>query len=293
VKGKKTLHPLIATASTPIARPVMVAIRLRQGKAADVRGAPRLLAEALSTVRAIAPTARIVVRADSKFSTTDVVATAARYGADVSLTTGSNPSVNTAITHIPHTAWTAIHYPQAFVDDQTGELVSDAALAEIPYTAFTSRPHHHQATGRLIVRRVKRLNPKAAPGQDGLFDLWRHHAVFTHQPIPDAPSQVPAPRPRDHRAGHRRHRRQRAGPPALRIVQRPRRLDRALGHRAQPHPRRPRPQATIRTHLINVPARLARSARRLTLHLPDLWPWQSAWQTLHATVHRPPRQPAA
>jgi hypothetical protein len=28
----------------------------------------------------------------------------------------------------------------------------------------------------LIVRRVKRLNP--TPGQDGLFDLWRHHAVF-------------------------------------------------------------------------------------------------------------------
>jgi hypothetical protein len=54
----------------------MVAIRLRKGKAADVRGAPRLLAEALSTVRAIAPTARIVVRADSKVYTADVVATA-------------------------------------------------------------------------------------------------------------------------------------------------------------------------------------------------------------------------
>jgi hypothetical protein len=40
--GKKTLHPLIATASTPIARPVMVAIRMRKGKAADVRGAARV-----------------------------------------------------------------------------------------------------------------------------------------------------------------------------------------------------------------------------------------------------------
>src|SRR5437763_10155740 len=124
LKGTKTLHPLIATASTPIARPMIVAIRLRKGKAADVRGAARLLAEALATVRAIAPTARIVVRADSKFYTADVVATAARYAADVSLTTGSNPSVNTAITHIPHTAWTPIHYPQAFVDDQTGAALS-------------------------------------------------------------------------------------------------------------------------------------------------------------------------
>jgi hypothetical protein len=81
LKGKKTLHPLIATVSTPISRPVVVAVRLRKGKSADVRGAARFLAEALSTVRAIAPTARVVVRADSKFYTADVVATAARYEA--------------------------------------------------------------------------------------------------------------------------------------------------------------------------------------------------------------------
>ena len=87
LKGRKTLHPLIATASTPISRPVMVAIRLRQGKAADVRGAARLLAEALTTVRAITPTGQVIVRADSKFYTADIAATAARYGADVSLTT--------------------------------------------------------------------------------------------------------------------------------------------------------------------------------------------------------------
>ncbi len=302
LKGKKTLHPLIATASTPIARPVMVAIRLRKGKAADVRGAPRLLAEALSTVRAIAPTARIVVRADSKFYTADVVATAARYGADVSLTTGSNPSVNTAITHIPHTAWTAIHYPQAFVDEQTGELVSDAEVAEIPYTAFTSRPHHQQATGRLIVRRVKRLNPKAAPGQDGLFDLWRHHAVFVTSPFQmlQAESQ--------HR-GHAIIEQVIADAAASALAHLPsgsfnanaawtvlwaiaHNLTRAAGALAGTFHARAH-TATIRTHLINVPARLARSARRLTLHLPDLWPWQSAWQTLHAAVHRPPRQRTA
>ncbi|MFD1045542.1 IS1380 family transposase, partial [Kibdelosporangium lantanae] len=41
LKSRKTRHPLIATASTPIARPVVVAIRLHKGKAADVRGAPR------------------------------------------------------------------------------------------------------------------------------------------------------------------------------------------------------------------------------------------------------------
>jgi hypothetical protein len=44
--------------------------------------------------------------------------------------------------------------------------------------------------------------------------------------------------------------------------------------------------ATIRAHLINVPARTARSARRLLLHLPQHWPWQPAWDCLHAAVHQ-------
>jgi hypothetical protein len=184
LKGKKTLHPLIATVSTPISRPVMVAIRLRKGKAADVRGAARFLAEALTTVRAIAPSARIVVRADSKFYTADVAATAARYHADVSLTTGSNPSVNAAITAIGQDAWTAIHYPNAFVDTETGELVSDAEVAQTPYTAFASRPKSQQVHGRLIVRRVRRLSPNAALGQHGLFEVWRYHAVLVTSPFP-------------------------------------------------------------------------------------------------------------
>jgi hypothetical protein len=145
---------------------------------ADVRGAARFLAEALATVRVIAPTATVVVRANAKFYTADVVATAARYGAHVSLTTGSNPSVNAAIASIEESAWTAIHYPDAFTDTDTGELISDAQVAEVPYTAFTSRPKAQQVAGRLIVRRVKRLNPQAAAGQDALFTTWRHHAVF-------------------------------------------------------------------------------------------------------------------
>jgi hypothetical protein len=37
--------------------------------------------------------------------------------------------------------------------------------------------------------------------------------------------------------------------------------------------------ATLRTHLIAVPARIASSARRLVLHLPTDWPWAAAWET--------------
>jgi hypothetical protein len=297
LKGRKTLHPLIATASTPISRPVVVAIRLRKGKAADVRGADRLLAEALTTVRMIAPTARIIVRADSKFYTADIAATAARYGADVSLTTGSNPSVHAAIAQIPDTAWTAIRYPNAFVDTETGELVSDAEVAQISYTAFTSRPKRQHVAGRLTVRRVKRLNPKTLAGQQGLFEVWRYHAVFVTAPFPMLQAE----------SCHRDHaiiEQVIADGAASALAHLPsgsftanaawtvlwaiaHNLTRAAGCLAGAFHARAT-TATIRAHLIGVPARLARSARRLTLHLPQSWPWQPAWAALHAAVCRPP-----
>lgn len=46
--------------------------------------------------------------------------------------------------------------------------------------------------------------------------------------------------------------------------------------------------ATLRTQLINVPARLATSARRLTLHLPSDWPWATAWHRLFDAATGPP-----
>src|SRR5207244_7079170 len=49
--------------------------------------------------------------------------------------------------------------------------------------------------------------------------------------------------------------------------------------------------ATIRAQLISVPARLARSARRLTLHLPQHWPWESDLAQLFDTAA--PAPPAA
>ena len=45
---------------------------------------------------------------------------------------------------------------------------------------------------------------------------------------------------------------------------------------------------TLRTQLIAVPGRLARSARRLVLHLPQHWPWQHALEQLIASATGPP-----
>ncbi len=53
-----------------------------------------------------------------------------------------------------------------------------------PLTAFTSRKQAEHISGRLIVRRVKRLNPTSVPaGQGELFTTYRHHAVFTDSPL--------------------------------------------------------------------------------------------------------------
>ena len=46
--------------------------------------------------------------------------------------------------------------------------------------------------------------------------------------------------------------------------------------------------ATIRRHLITVPARIARRARHLTLHLPEGWVQADAFDALFTTTHTPP-----
>jgi hypothetical protein len=50
--------------------------------------------------------------------------------------------------------------------------------------------------------------------------------------------------------------------------------------------------ATTRRKLVHVPARVASSARRLTLHLPTAWPWENAWTMLFTGLCAPPPQVA-
>jgi len=57
--------------------------------------------------------------------------------------------------------------------------VSRAEVAEVPFTAFTSKHAADRVPGRLVVRRIPDLNPNKAPGQGSLFDTWRFHAFFT------------------------------------------------------------------------------------------------------------------
>src|SRR5665647_2688876 len=88
-------------------------------------------------------------------------APARRAGAHQSITARSSPAVSTAIASIRADAWTPIHYPNAVWDEAEQRLISDAEIAEVPFTAFTSRRTADHISGRLMVRRVKRLNPTA------------------------------------------------------------------------------------------------------------------------------------
>jgi hypothetical protein len=57
-----------------------------------------------------------------------------------------------------------VTYPRAVWDEDQGRLISDAQVAEVPYTAFASKKSQ-AVTARLIVRRVRDLNCQAPPAR--------------------------------------------------------------------------------------------------------------------------------
>jgi len=181
----KGLNVLLGVLSTPVAAPVIAATRLRRGPTNSARGAGRLIADTLRTAAACGASELVILRADSAYYGHDVIAAAIRGGARFSVTVRANPAVTRAIGSIPDDGWTPIHYPHAVWDPEDQRWVSDAEVGEVGFTAFTSRPRADQVTARLIVRRVKRLNPATvSPGQGELFTGYRHHPVFTDSPMP-------------------------------------------------------------------------------------------------------------
>ena len=219
----------------------------------------------------------MVLRADSAFYGRDVIAAARRARRPVLHHRPQGPRPCTAaIAAIPEDAWTTIRYPHAVFDEQLQQWVSDAEVAEVPFTAFASRGKKH--AGHRAVDRApgpRRRTPTTfiANAQGELFPVWRHHAVFTDSPLPMLARRGRSPPPRDHRTGHRRPEERPAGAPALRAVHRqlapgwcwPRwrsTCTRAAGALASPFHAKAT-TATIRRQLINVAARVARSARRI------------------------------
>jgi hypothetical protein len=237
----------------------------------------------------------VVLRADSAFYQADVIAAARRQKACFSITARMLPPVRKAIETIAADAWTPIKYTNAIWDQDGQVWISDAEVAEIAFTAFTSLAKRKQASGRLIVRRVPDMNPAH---QSPLFTVYRYHAVFTNSPLPMLQAE------KAHRAhaiveqviadlkngplAHLPSKSFSANSAWLVCATMAFNLTRSAGTLASLFHAKAT-TGTIRTHLINVPGRLARSARKTTLHLPTDWPWEAAWtQMADSARHGPP-----
>src|SRR5690606_15866809 len=304
--GVRGLNALLATASTASSAPVILGQRLRQGKTGAPKGAARIVGDALATLRrtGAAAGAPPLPPADSAFYGHATIGTAIKAGADVSVTVRMDPAVKAAIATIPDDAWTMIEYTDSIRDETTGQLISKAEVAEIDFTAFRSRKKAERIAGRLVVRRIPDLNPRQVE-QPTLFDTYRHHAFFTTTDKEAMDTVVADKTHRAHAIIEHVHADLKNGPLAhlpsgvftansawLVLAVIAFNLARAAGLIADKAGRLARATtATIRRTLIHVPARLARSARRVTLHLPKAWPWEAAFTRLFATAHAPPPAP--
>ena len=238
-------------------------------------------------------------RLDSAFYNHSVVTAILTGKAQFSITARMDKAVQKAISGIPETAWVSIEYPEAIFDEEQQRWISDAEVAETDYTAFTSKKKKHRVTARLIVRRVKRLNPKSAPpGQDELFAVYRHHAVFTNSTEPMLLAEA---HHRDHAIveqviadlkssamAHFPSSRMTANAAWLTCAVIAYNLARAAGVLAGGKLRKAR-TTTIRATLINIPARVAFSALTYTLHLPANSRREAAFMAMFDAVQAPPQ----
>ena len=263
--GQRGYHPLLAVAADT--GDVLMA-RLRQGRANTARGAANFLRETVSRVRYAGATGPLTMRADSGFYTHPIVAACRDKGVRFSITVRQHQSLRNIIESIPEEDWAPIPY---WMD-------GGADVAETEYTPFSSEPD--AVPVRLIVRRVK-----PTPGsQLALLATYSYHAFITNREGDTL----------DLEADHRRH---------AEIENAIRDLKYGVGLNHLPSGRFPANAAwlavqvmahnlarwitriglgepvsttrTLRRRFFSLAGRITRKARRLTLHLPQGWPWQN------------------
>jgi Transposase DDE domain group 1 len=295
----KGLNALLGMVSTAVSAPVIVGHRLRQGTVSSARGAGKFLSDAIAAARRVGAGGVIRCRLDSAFYNHSVIAAIRKGRAQFSITARMDRAVQKAIAGIDEGAWVSIKYPKAIFDSDEQRWISDAQVAEVTYTAFTSKARKHRVTARLIVRRVKRLNPKSAPqGQDELFAVYRYHAVFTDSTEPMLLAEA---HHRDHAIveqviadlknsalKHFPSGSFNANAAWLACAVIAYNLSRAAGVLAGGKLGKAR-TATIRAKLINIPARLAFSAGRYTMHLPANSRREQRFITMFDAVQAPPK----
>ena len=279
--GQRGYHPLLAIAAGT--GDVLMA-RLRKGRANTARGAAHFLRETVSRVRYAGATGPLTVRADSGFYTHAIVAVCRKTKVRFSITVRQHDRLRNLIEAIPEADWAPIPY----------WMEGAADVAETEYTPFSSEPD--AVPVRLIVRRVK-----PTPGsQLALFASYSYHAFITDR-VGDTLALE---------ADHRRH---------AEIENAIRDLKYGVGLNHLPSGRFPANAAwlavqvmahnlarwttriglgepaattkTLRRRFFSLAGRITRKARRLTLHLPQGWPWQNQFSSALSRLRALPLPP--
>ena len=143
------LHPLLATISTrsPLrSSPVPACVGAGAGSA---KGAASFVAEAITTARQAAPPASCWPAWTRRSTATPWWPPACGPGPFLDHhetdPTGTG-RVRAAIAAIETNAWVPIAYPHAIQDEDSGQWISDAQIAETTYTAYPSRRKSERIT---------------------------------------------------------------------------------------------------------------------------------------------------
>ena len=251
--------------------------RRREGRANTARGAAHFLRETVERVRCAEAQGQLTVQADSGFYTHSVVSVCCKMDVRFSVTIRQHKSLHNLIETIPETDWTPIPY---WMDGA-------ADVAQTTYTPFRTEPG--AAPVRLIVRRVK-----PTPGsQLALFAAYRYHGFIT-----DRDGEM-----LELEADQRRH---------AEIENAIRNLKYGVGLNHLPSGRFPAngtwlavqvlahnlarwtariglgeqvvTTKTLRRRFCSLAGRLT----RLTLHLPQRWPWEAQFSRALARLRAPP-----
>ncbi|MDE2780300.1 MAG: IS1380 family transposase [Chloroflexota bacterium] len=263
-QGQRGYHPLLAVAAGT--GDVLMA-RLRGGRANTARGAANFLRETVARVRYAGAQGPLTLRADSGFYNHAVVSACRKKRVRFSITVRQHQSLRNLIEAIPEEDWKPIPY-----------WMEDAAdVAETTYTPFETQPDATPV--RLIVRRVK-----PTPGsQLALFHTYSYHGFVTDREGDTLELEA------DHRShaqvenairdlkygvglNHLPSGRFPANAAWLAVQVMAHNLARwtariALGQQAVT-------TKTLRQRFFSLAGRITRKARRITLHLPQGWPWQ-------------------
>ena len=271
--------------------------RRREGRANTARGAAHFLRETVGRVRHAGATGPLIMRADRGFYTHAIVAACRKMQVRFSITVRQHQGLRNLIEAIPEDAWTPIPY----------WMEGAAAVAETAYTPFQGEPD--AVPVRLIVRRVK-----PTPGsQLALFANYSYHACITDR---DGDTL-------DLEADHRRHAeienairdpassagqalkygvglnhlpsgRFPANAAWLAVQSLPRTRYGVMAHNLARWTMRVglgeqlATTKTLRRHFFSLAGRITRKARRLTLHLPQGWPWQNQLRSALARLRALP-----